>query len=47
VDTYSSVAFAKLFTIKIPVTEEDTLNTRVLHFSDEHDAPIKYFHGIG
>jgi hypothetical protein len=40
VDTYSSVAFAKLYTVKIPVTAEDTLNDRVLPFFDEHDVPV-------
>jgi transposase InsO family protein len=40
VDTYSSVAFAKLYTAKIPVTAADTLNDRVLPFFDKHDIPI-------
>jgi len=40
VDTYSSVAFAKLYTAKIPVTAADTLNDRVLPFFDEHGIPI-------
>ena len=40
VDTYSSMAFAKLYTAKIPVTAADTLNDRVLPFFDEHDIPI-------
>jgi len=40
VDTYSSVAFAKLYTAKIPVTAADTLNDRVLPFFEEHDIPV-------
>jgi transposase InsO family protein len=40
VDTYSSMAFGKLYTAKIPVTAADTLNDRVLPFFDEHDIPI-------
>jgi len=40
VDTYSSVAFAKLYTAKIPVTAADTLNDRVLPFFDKHDISI-------
>lgn len=34
------MAFAKLYTAKIPVTAADTLNDRVLPFFDEHDIPI-------
>lgn len=40
VDTYSSVAFAKLYTAKIPVTAADTLNDRVLPFFEEHKLPV-------
>jgi transposase InsO family protein len=40
IDTYSSVAFAKLYTGKIPVTAADTLNDRVLPFFEEQDVPI-------
>ncbi len=40
VDTYSSVAFAKLYTAKIPVTAADTLNDRVLPFFEEHNVPV-------
>jgi transposase InsO family protein len=34
------VAFAKLYTAKIPVTAADTLNDRVLPFFDEHGIRI-------
>lgn len=40
VDTYSSVAFAKLYTAKVPVTAADILNDRVLPFFDEHKIAI-------
>jgi transposase InsO family protein len=40
VDTYSSVAFAKVYTGKIPVTAADTLNDRVLPFFEEYGAPV-------
>jgi transposase InsO family protein len=40
VDTYSSVAFAKLYTSKVPVTAADTLNDRVLPFFEEQHIPI-------
>ena len=40
VDTYSSVAFAKLYTSKVPVTAADTLNDRVLPFFEEQNIPI-------
>ncbi|MHC4467684.1 MAG: IS481 family transposase [Planctomycetota bacterium] len=40
VDTYSSVAFAKLYTAKIPVTAADILNDRVLPFFEEQNMPI-------
>ena len=36
VDTYSKVAFAKLYTTKIPITAADTLNDRVLPFFELH-----------
>src|SRR5215813_13813678 len=35
-DTYSKVAFAKLYDRKIPLTAADLLNDRVLPFYDEH-----------
>lgn len=40
VDTYSSVAFAKLYTSKVPVTAADTLNDRVVPFFEEENIPI-------
>ena len=40
VDTYSSVAFAKLYTAKVPVTAADILNDRVLPFFDQHKIAI-------
>ena len=40
VDTYSSVAFAKVYTGKIPVTAADVLNDKVLPFFEEHGIPV-------
>lgn len=40
VDTYSKVAFAKLYTMKTPITAADLLNDRVLPFFDDHGTPI-------
>jgi transposase InsO family protein len=40
IDTYSSVAFAKLYTGKVPVTAADILNDRVLPFFEEQDVPV-------
>lgn len=40
VDTYSKVAFAKLYTTKTPITAADLLNDRVLPFFAEHDIPM-------
>jgi transposase InsO family protein len=40
VDTYSKVAFAKLYTTKTPITAADLLNDRVLPFFEEHGLPI-------
>jgi transposase InsO family protein len=39
-DTYSSVAFAKLYTAKVPVTAADLLNDRVLPFFEDQDVPV-------
>jgi transposase InsO family protein len=36
VDTYSKVAFAKLYDRKTPITSADLLNDRVVPFFDEH-----------
>jgi len=40
VDTYSKVAFAKLYTTKTPITAADLLNDRVLPFFDEYEVSI-------
>jgi transposase InsO family protein len=40
VDTYSKVAFAKLYTTKTPITSADLLNDRVLPFFEEHSLPL-------
>ena len=40
IDTYSSVAFAKVYTAKIPVTAADLLNDRVLPFFEEQEIPV-------
>jgi transposase InsO family protein len=40
VDTYSKVAFAKLYTTKTPITAADLLNDRVLPFFAEQDLPM-------
>ncbi len=40
VDTYSKVAFAKLYTSKTPITSADILNDRVLPFFDQHELPM-------
>jgi len=40
VDTYSRVAFCKLYTMKTPITAADLLNDRVLPFLEEHDVPL-------
>jgi len=39
-DTYSSVAFAKLYTATIPVTAADTLNDKVLPFFEYQGVDI-------
>src|SRR5215216_1871139 len=40
VDTYSKVAFAKLYTTKTPITSADLLNDKVLPFFEEHKVPV-------
>ena len=40
VDTYSKVAFAKLYTTKTPITAADMLNDRVLLFFEQHELPM-------
>jgi len=37
VDTYTRVAFAKLYDRKTPITSADLLNERVVPFFDEHE----------
>ena len=39
-NTYSSVAFAKIYTAKIPVTAANTLNDQVLLFFERQEIPI-------
>jgi transposase InsO family protein len=39
-DTYSSVAFAKLYTNKVPVTAADVLKDRVLPFFEKEQVPL-------
>ncbi|MDP8051394.1 IS481 family transposase [Pasteurella atlantica] len=40
VDTYSKVAFAKLYTTKTPITAADMLNDKVLPFFEQHNLPM-------
>jgi transposase InsO family protein len=40
VDTYSKVAFAKLYTTKTPITSADLLNDEVLPFFESHKCPL-------
>lgn len=40
IDTFSSVAFSKLYTAKVPVTAADLLNDRVLPFFEKEDVPV-------
>lgn len=40
IDTYSKVAFAKLYKTKTPITSADLLNDRVLPFFIQHDLPM-------
>ncbi|QTI82156.1 IS481 family transposase (plasmid) [Roseomonas marmotae] len=40
VDTYSKVAFAKLYDRKTPITAADLLNDRVLPFFEDHGIPL-------
>ena len=40
VDTYSKVAFAKLYTTKTPITAADLLNDRVLPFFEQQELPM-------
>ncbi len=40
VDTYSKIAFAKLYTTKTPITAADMLNDKVLPYFEQHDLPM-------
>lgn len=40
VDTYSKIAFAKLYTTKTPITSADLLNDRTLPFFENHQLPL-------
>ncbi|MBI4006694.1 MAG: IS481 family transposase [Gammaproteobacteria bacterium] len=40
VDTYSKVAFAKLYTTKTPITAADLLNDKVLPFFESQELPL-------
>jgi transposase InsO family protein len=40
VDTYSKVAFTKLYTTKIPITSADLLNEKVVPFFETHNADL-------
>ncbi len=40
VDTYSKVAFAKLYTTKTPITAADVLNDKILPYFEEYDLPM-------
>ena len=40
IDTYSKVAFAKLYDRKTPITAADLLNDRVVPFFDEHEIKL-------
>lgn len=40
IDTYSKVAFAKLYDRKTPITSADLLNDRVLPFFEQHDIAM-------
>lgn len=40
IDTYSKVAFAKLYDRKTPLTSADLLNDRVVPFFDQHDLIV-------
>ena len=40
IDTYSKIAFAKLYTTKTPITAADILNDRVLPYFDPYKLPI-------
>jgi len=39
-DTYSKIAFAKLYVTKTPITAADMLNDKVLPYFEAHDLPM-------
>lgn len=40
IDTYSKIAFAKLYTTKTPITAADILNDKVLPYFSQHELPM-------
>ena len=40
IDTYSKIAFAKLYTTKTPITAADMLNDKVLPFFEQYELPL-------
>jgi len=40
IDTYSKVAFAKLYTTKTPITAADILNDKVLPYFEQYELPM-------
>lgn len=40
VDTYTKVAFAKLYKTNYPITAADLLHDKVLPFLENHDLPL-------
>jgi hypothetical protein len=40
IDTYTKVAFAKLYDRKTPITATEIINDRVIPFFDEHGLAI-------
>ena len=40
IDTYTKLAFAKLYDRKTPITAAELLNDRVIPFFDEHEIPL-------
>ncbi len=40
IDTYSKVAFVKIYDRKTPVTAADLLSDRVIPFLEEHEIPL-------
>ena len=40
IDTYSKVSFAKVYTMKTPITAADLLNDKVLPFFEEQNVPL-------